>query len=270
MKPPQSASREESPRRPAPPQPRRSRSRRAAAGETHRAGRPGRSRGMPAGRPRSRRRAARRPAGRAPPRRLPASEVPRRSTSDTAIRSAADAGVTRSANERSAMPTAHMPRNSPPCRIGSAVGITAFGVTRLASWALDGELAGLAHQPEDLAIGETHADGDRCTGAACRAHGIGDEGGRILVGEFLQHLPEIGLAALDVGRTWRPGWRSAGRYPPRTSPPAGGAWLRAARDGARPPARRRRSPPRPRAAGSCAARARRTTPKARARAAAQQ
>ena len=29
-----------------------------------------------------------------------------------------------------------MPRNSPPCRIGSAVGITAFGVTRLASWAL--------------------------------------------------------------------------------------------------------------------------------------
>ena len=29
-----------------------------------------------------------------------------------------------------------MPRNSPPCRIGSAVGITALGVTRLASWAL--------------------------------------------------------------------------------------------------------------------------------------
>ena len=127
--------------------------------------------------------------------------MPRRSTSDTAIRSAVDAGVTRSANERSEMPRAHMPRNSPPCRIGRAVGITALGVTRLASWALDSELAGLAHQPEDFAVGEAHADGDRCTGAACGACRIGDEGGRILVGELLQHLPEIGLAAVDVGRT---------------------------------------------------------------------
>ena len=45
------------------------------------------------------------------------------------------AGGTRSAKARSEMPTAHMPRKAPPCMIGSAVGTTAAGVMRLASWA---------------------------------------------------------------------------------------------------------------------------------------
>ena len=148
------------------------------------------------------------------------------------------------------MPTAHMPRNSPPCRIGNADRDHRGGRDAAGELGADGELAGLAHQPEDLAVGEAHADGGRRAGAARRARGIGDEGGRIFVGELLQHLPEIGLATVDVGRAWRPGWRSAGRCPPRTSPPAGGASLRSARGGARPPARRRRPPPRRGAARS--------------------
>ena len=94
-----------------------------------------------------------------------------------------------------------MPRNSPPCRIGSAVGITALGVTRLASWALTVNLRvsrtsrkiSRSENPMPTAIGAL----EQRAVPVC----IGDEGGRILVGELLQHLPEIGLAAIDVGRT---------------------------------------------------------------------
>ena len=53
---------------------------------------------------------------------------------------------------------AHMPRNSPSCRIGSAAGITVRGVTRLATWAPTANCLGVAHQPEDLTVGEVDAD----------------------------------------------------------------------------------------------------------------
>ena len=257
-------------RRPAPPRPRRSRCRRAAAGGIRRAGRPGRSRGMPSGRRRSRRRAARRPAGRAPPRRC------RRASRR------ADRPATRRSG-RQPMPASRDRRtNAARCRgrtcrgtrrlAGSAApsGSPRCGVTRLASWAPTVNLRvsrtsrkiSRSENPMPTAVGALE---QRAVPSASVT-----KAEEYSLGNFCSTCAEIGLAAVDVGRAGvRAGAQPDGILLAHRHQQAARGFdqLAMAGDHQVGGGGHRLGLG---ATGSRAVRARRTTPKARARAAAQQ
>ena len=134
--------------------------------------RSGRSRGMPSGRRRSPRRAATATGKAASPRdaaQRAAGAIDQATPRSGRLRRCRD---TCSAKARSEMPRAHMPRNSPSCRIGTPIGITALRRHAAGELGAHRELARLAHQPEDLAIRETHADGRGRAGSSgpCPRH----------------------------------------------------------------------------------------------------
>ena len=115
---------------------------------------------------------------------------------------AASRPITSSATVVSEIPMAHMPRNAPSCRIGSAAGITVRGATRLATCAPSAN--SLVSRTRRKISRSAKADADRGTAALeqrATPCGVGDAAAdEYSLGNFSRTLAEIGLAAVDVGR----------------------------------------------------------------------